>query len=126
MACATGSPTSQTDAPTLPFRLVLLDELRDRVAVAAVDGHHELHVLVAGIPRGDLVVLGRALGRRRPDLDEVDAGLLEYRLRAVEPGLDVARARCRDDPGDEVALAVTSLRIAAPTAAPAVRLFWPT
>ncbi len=98
----------QSDVPDrcfdLALQIVLLDELRDRVAVTAVDGHHELDVLVARVPRGDLVVLRRALGCRSPDLNEVDAGRLQDRLRAVESRLDVPRPRSRDDSGDEVAL----------------------
>src|SRR5581483_1060807 len=94
-------PARSTD---LALELVLLDELRNGVAVAAVHAEHELHVLVAGVPRGDLVVLRSTLGRRRADLDEVDARLLEDGLRAVDARLDVPGARRRDDPRDEVAL----------------------
>src|SRR5262249_19549465 len=94
-------PTRGTD---LPLEVVLLDELRDGVAVAAVHAEHELHVLVAGVPGSDLAVLRRSFGRRGPDLDELDAGLGQDRLGAVDPRLDVPGSRSRDDPGDEIAL----------------------
>ena len=104
MPCDDRRPDVPDRGADLALEVVLLDELGDGVAVAAVDRDHELHVLVTGVPRGDLVVLRCTLGRRRPDLDEVDAGLGEDRLRAVDPRLDVPGARRRDDPGHEVAL----------------------
>ena len=105
MASITGSPVSQPEPPTLPFSFSLTMNSASGIAVAAVHGHHELHVTLAGVPRRDGVVLGRALGRRSPDLDEVDARSCEDRLRSIDPRLDVARTGRSDDPGDEVTLA---------------------
>ena len=91
-------------AADLATEVVLGDDFGGGDRVTGVDAIEGLDVLVAQVPLLEQrLFLG--LGGARAHFLEVVPGRQEGGLRAVDTGLDVARARGGDDTGDQVALA---------------------
>ena len=125
MACATGNPTSQTDAPTLPDRpsalmncaTALLSPLSTAIIhlTSLLPAYHEEILLYSGEPSVAEVPTSTNLTPA-----PVRMGFAPSIRGWMFPVPGVAMIPATRSPDFTPAL-----RIAAPTAAPAVRLFWP-
>src|SRR5579875_4114587 len=126
MAWTTGSPTSQTDAPTLPERLffwmnsatALLSPLSTAIIhlTSLLPAYHEAILSYSGEPSVAEVPTSTNLTPAA-----VSTGLAPSSRGWMFPVPGVAMIPATRSPDFTPAL-----RIASPTAAPAVRLFWPT